>query len=183
MDKLNLEFINLDRLVKELNLRMPKSEGVIELVNFVHREPRKNPFLYRLDDRELEARGKYTVIQTVDSKGVRALFDLESEVKIGYVFVETGYTDASSDYGGRYETVRLRIKHPLELRGEVVIPNCSVKLLKEVDEVGEPYQERKDHVRVAGLVWIKKDLSKILPTEWFLYERDIEPLLKTPSKT
>ena len=161
MDEPRLELIDLPGLVSRINSALAESEGPIIFGKFAHKEPRKNPFLYRARDRELDTRGKYPLDQC-------GILDFKLKTNLGYVFVETGFTEASSDYGGRYETLRLRIKRPIELSNGNVLPNCSVKVLVEAGEIEKPFVDRKYHVRVAHLAWVKKDLSRILPTEWFL---------------
>ena len=165
-----LEFIDLKGFIKKLNSEIDDSEGQIELGNFIDKKPRKNPFLYRLMGREAECVGKSPLIQTVEGIGFSGLFDLESEINAGYVFVERGCTDTTSEYGGAYETMRLRIKQPLKLKNGGIIPNCSIKLLIEAEEWVDRYQERRDHIRRYDLYWERTNLSKILPTEWFLYD-------------
>jgi len=173
-----LELFDLGKFVGRLNNSLVDKEEVIELGEFEHREPKKDPFLYRLADRKIEARGKFPLKQTAHRTGLMSLltmgFESDLEINLGYIFIETGYIDASSDYGGRYETLRLRIKHPLELEDKQVIPNCSVKLLQETGEGAELFQDRKDHVRYGGLIWVRADLSKVLPSKWFLGGRKAE---------
>lgn len=175
MKEPRLELFDLENLVMMLNESLAKRDEVIELGEFEHREPKRNPFLYRLIGEEVETRGKFPLRQTVFGRGLLDGFlGLDSEINLGYVFVETGYTDASSNYSGKYETLRLRIKHPLELKNGEVIPNCSIKLLQEIEEGAEPSQYRRDHVRYSGLVWVRSDLSKVLPFEWFSGGRKAE---------
>ena len=161
MDEPKLELIDISGLVNKINSALAESEGPISFGKFAHKEPKKNPFLYRARDRELDTRGKYPLDQC-------GILDFELKTNLGYVFVETGFTEASSDYGGRYETLRLRIKRPIELSNGNVLPNCSVKVLIETGEFGKSFVDRKYHVRVAHLAWVEKDLSQILPIEWFL---------------
>jgi hypothetical protein len=138
------------------------------LGEFEPRVPKRNPFLYQFTDREIESRGKFPLRQTVYGRDILRFLELDSKINLGYIFLETGYTDASSNYGGRYETLRLRIKHPIPLKGRKVIPDCSVKFLQETEEGANPFQERRNHLRCGGLFWVKTDLSKVLPSEWFL---------------
>ena len=165
--------INLDGLIEKINSNIFGSETKIELGDFVNEKPRRNSFLYRLDDRGLETRGKYPLIQPISSEEFMESIDIESEFDIGYVLVETGCIDRGSSYSGRYETIRLKIKYPLELRNGNIIPNSSVELLRETSEWEKPYQKRRDYTYRFGLIRTKADLSKVLPTEWFLHKKNI----------
>ena len=86
MNEARLELISPEGLVKKLNSNVDESEGEVSLGNFVSREPRKNPFLYRLKDIVLVTRGKFPLIQ-IAYKGIGAVFDLESEINLGYIFI------------------------------------------------------------------------------------------------
>ncbi len=170
MKEPKLELFDLEGLINNLNSSLADSDQVIQLREFLPKQPKKNPFLYRLMDRELEARGKYQLFLPFE---IAILHPFNPKGKIGYIFIETGYTDANSNYSRRYETLRLRIKHPLKLKNGEIIPNCSVKFLQEMEEWEKPYQERKDHLRCGGLIWTKTDLSKALPSDWFLTQKNI----------
>lgn len=164
-----LRLLNVKGLIENLNSTLASSEGQIELGDSQHKEPRKNPFLYRLEDKKLEVRGKYSLYRTRENGGLFSnFFGLDSERRIGYVFIENGEITESINFPGIYETLRLRIKEPLILKNSLIVPNCSVKILAEVEDGIEPYLERRDNIRKIGLFWKKADLSKVLPTEWFL---------------
>lgn len=158
MSEPQLKLLDISGLVERLNSALAESEPRISRREFELKEPRKNPFLYRARDRELESRGKYQL----------GILKPELGVNLGYVFVETGFTNVSDDCGGGYETLRFRTYVPIELRNGNIIPECSVKLLIETEEIGPLHKERKDHTRKAGLIWVRSDLSSVLPTEWFL---------------
>lgn len=168
MNEPKLEAIDLRRFLTALNRRVDSDEE-IELGGFVDKEPRKNPFhplLDRLRDRDMIARGKYLLTRT-SREGFLGVFGSDTDVRIGYVFVETGFWHVKSSETEKYEVLKLRIKKPVELRSGLVVPNCSVKLFVTTDEYAAPLIERRDHVRAYG-VNRRGDLSRVLPTEWFL---------------
>ena len=164
----SLEFINLDGLIQKLNSNSLESEEEIYLGDFVPKG--KNPFIY-MGDRKLETRGTYALIQpSLCEILFGPQFGIESGIELGYILVETGIVDRTSNYSGRYESIKLRIKYQFELRNGI-IPNSSVKLLRESSEWEEPHLERKDYLYKLVIPWFKTDLSRFLPTEWFLYGR------------
>lgn len=158
MQEPQLHFISLDNLLREINENL--EGGKVFLEEFKDRQPKKISFLHRLRNREVISRGNYPLMQQVYSFMFGSV-----DLNLGYIAVETG-VDTSSSYAGGYETLRLRIKHPLKLRDGRKIPSCSVKLLVEAEEYEEPYKKRRDHRRFP-LLWIRRDLSDVLPTEWF----------------
>jgi len=162
---MELKLIRLENLVRAIN-RNSRSDDVIELGKFEARKPRKDAFAVLLEGRKREFVGKYPLLRTTYSRGAFSPLGVEKHERIGYVFVEAGTLDFDSDYGGSYEAVRLRLKKPIELK-HGIIPNCSVKLIVESEDFGEE-TERADHTKLAGLIWVRKDLTHVLPTEWFL---------------
>ncbi len=165
-----LELFNLEGLILALNSRLADEQGTLNLGYFEERTPKKNPFLYGHGARELESRGKYPITEETD-EAFCGLCGIDGERDVGYVFIETGYVteDISEDF--RYETLRLRIKSPLQLENGLLIPNCSVKIYRD-NAAFDASQDRRDHVR-AGLRWKRTDLSKVLPTEWLLADKNI----------
>ncbi len=164
------EFFDLPALVGKLNSSLANPSDFIELGDFVGLTPRKNPFLYRLGERKVETVGKFPLTQEKTGRTFFGLFDLEVDAPLGYIFVETGsleWDEMHDGYG--YETLRLRIKRPLDLKNGLVVPNCSVKIYgEEGKEWGEqPAPLRRDHVRKYGLIWQRTDLEKVLPSQWF----------------
>ena len=166
MDTVELNLVDVGGLVVKLNSIL-KDGNYVGRGSFEHRTPRKS-ITYPLNHRQPELSGKYPLTLTREKTGVRGMLGLEREIRLGYIFVQAGY-DASSDYGGRYEVIKLRIRRPLPLQDGGIIPSCSVKLLVEAEEAGKPHIGRRNHIRRAGLFWIRDDLSGVLPTEWFLY--------------
>ena len=162
------ELFNMKGLVGKLNSALADPEETITLGEFITEKPIKNHFLHRLTNKKIENMGRYPLTQTVYSKGIFGFLDIDSEINLGNIFIETGFTDIDSSYVGKYETIRLRTKYPIELKNDNIVPKCSIKLLQEFyDDFTEPYQKRRDHVRKLGLIWVKDDLSDILPSEWF----------------
>lgn len=153
MDEPKLDMINLNGLVNRLNSIIDDSEGEVSIGNFIDKLPRKKG--------RVEIRGKYPLIQTVVG-----FMDLESEINLGYILVEAGGTNSSVDYGGIYESIKLRIKHPLKLKNGELIPNCKINIQIKSEEFETPYKKRDDHV--YPLFWRKNDISNVLPTKWFL---------------
>jgi hypothetical protein len=162
---MELKLIKLENLVRAIN-RHSCSGDVIELGEFEARVPRKDALAVLLEGKKREYVGKYPLLRTTYRRGTFSALGVEKQERIGYVFVESGTLDDESDYGGSYEAVRLRLKKPIELR-HGIIPNCSVKLVVESEDCTTE-TERADHTRLLGLFWVKKDLTRVLPTEWFL---------------
>ena len=183
MSEPQLRLLDISGLVARLNSAIAECEGPISLGEFTERTPRKNPFAGRWKDIRTASLGKYSLTQNVNGRGLWGLADVESERNLGYIFVETGDTDASSDNGGTYEALKLRIKYPLHLNDGQVIPNSSTKILKAKDEVEYSSPEIVYHVRKAGLFLVQKDLSKVLPTTWFLGRNLSDYELRTANPT
>lgn len=174
MDAPTLRSFNLENLVKSLNSAILRPEEIIGLGEYADKTPGRNTVFYRWSHKEIGVRGEYPLEQTVHGRGTFALLGVPSEINIGSVFVETGYTEVgSSDYDGGYEKIRLRIKEPIELKNGEVIPTCKIEILQEFGEWVESLMEREDHIKRAGL-WVKADLSNVLPSEWFLGGRTVE---------
>jgi len=99
-------------------------------------------------------------------------FGLLGPLKIGFVFVESGWLDPDSDYSGIYEILKMRIREPLLLNDGRTVPVCTIKQYVEKAEFGEElFDVRTDHVRRYALgiplYWSQNDLSDILLPEWF----------------
>jgi hypothetical protein len=171
MQEPDLHLFDLQNLVTTLNASLRDPNEVITLGKFESKTPKKNPFIYRFYDRELETVGKFPLRQNTCGSGlIGGLLGLESEVSLGYIFVETGYAIASENGGRRYETLKLRTKRPIELKEGITIPKCNVKILREAEECTTTYQERRDHEKF-GPFWISSRLRDVLPSDWFYREQ------------
>ncbi len=58
-----------------------------------------------------------------------------------------------------------------------------MKILQEAEQFIETFQGRRDHIRHGRLVWVRKDLSDVLPSEWFLSEGRAEEYKTTTKKS
>ena len=166
--KPKLQLFDLGGLVKRINSALADSEGFIELDEFV---PKKTlPLIDRLKDRKTEARGSYAVIQTVYGDGlINSLLASPSEINMGSVHVETGILAPDSCSGTAYEKMVLRINYPLKLKSGGHIPKCKVEFLRETEEWNSHLQRRTDYQR-RGFLWVRTDLTNVLPPEWFIPE-------------
>ncbi len=168
----DLKEFDAKEFVSTLESALVNSDDSIETTNFVEKTPKRNPFGHRLHDREVDFTAKCNLLWTAHGRGLAAIAGLPKEINLGYIFVEKGYTDASSDYCGSYESMWLRLKHPLELVGGQTLPPCSIKMFHEAHECEAGEIFRSDHIRRLGLFWQKADLSFVLPTSWFLRQSD-----------
>ena len=174
MTEPRIELFDLAYLVNMINMSLARPDETIELGKFENKKPKTNPFLYSLMDKEITTRGRFPLFQTEYGRGLfSGLLGLEREANIGHISVETGYSEVSNNYGGSYGTLQLRIKRPLRLKDGLVIPSCSVGLSQEMQEWEKPVQERNDYERCIGL-WVRTDLSDVLPSEWFFGGRKAE---------
>lgn len=162
MGESDLELINLEGLVKNLNSSLADPEEVIELET--------KEFLIPRDAKQTLRKGKCNIIQNVfGGTLIDALAMSWSEINIGSISYERDIVEDSAAYGGKYETIRLRIDEPVKLKNGRVLPSCDIRFFVEADDTmhGKPYIEREDYI--PKLLYRKRtDLSKILPTEWFL---------------
>jgi len=163
MAELGLEIINLEGLVKKLNSAISQANELIEL--------KQESLILPKNNRQLMTKGKYSLVQNFDA--IDNLFDIllsaESEVNIGSIYFERGFSEPESNYSPIYEKIKLRIDQPIRLRKGNVIPTCEVNLLVEKDEFVELSKYREDYAPRSIIGRKREDLSKILPTEWFLH--------------
>ena len=157
-----LELINLEGLVKRLNVDRSPSKEEIELRKDCVLSPRS---------KKVVMKGRFSLIQNSDA--IDSLFTIflspESEVNIGSIYFERGFSEPESNYSPIYEKMRLKIDEPVKMRGGNILPACEVNLTVESDEFVEPSRYRWDYIPKFSLYKKKEDLSKILPTEWFLH--------------
>ena len=173
MTEPELRLISLLGLITKINSAIHREEGRIEIRGFKHKEPKKNPFLYRLDDKELLTRGKYGIYQIREDAGfLREFLGWDKEEKIGYAFIETGKIDASSNYHGIYETLRLRLKDPLTMRDGTMIPDCSIKFLVEQPDEWL-FSSYKEYIQAASNeVCQYEDMLEIKPNKYIKFVKD-----------
>ncbi len=166
-------FFDVQGIVKRLNSVVADSIGYIQLEKPVVEERTRASFIERLTGRTPESIVRYELTQVYS--GLWGFFGIDSERSIGFIRVEVGGTDSSSNYDGTYEALELRIGRPLSLKketmsdsGNVKIPQCNIKLLIEREEIANGDYYRRDHKRVARFLWLPTDLSKVFLREWFL---------------
>jgi hypothetical protein len=160
---------DIGSLVSTLGNSLANPDDSIEATDFIEKTPRRSPFLHKIDDWEISSTTKCNLIWTAHGRGLMAIAGIPKEVNLGYAFLEEGYVDASSDYCGYYESLRLRLKHSLELKNGLTIPPCSIKITHEAHECEAGDTIRRDHIRRLGLFWQRTDLSSLLPTGWFFH--------------
>lgn len=162
MAESGLEIINLEGLVKRLNSAIPQADEMIEL--------KQESLVLPKNNRQLMTKGRYSLVQNFDviDNLFAMLLSAESEVNIGSIYFERGFLEPESNYGPIYEKIKLRIDQPIRLRRGNVIPACEVNLLVEQDELVESSKYREDYVPRSIIGRKRADLSKILPTGWFL---------------
>ncbi len=158
-----IQIFDLEGLISTINRSMDNPEQDLSLGEFEHKEPKKNPFLYRVRGRVMQTRGKFPLYQS----RVNKWSDVDFERRIGYFLFESGLLDEYSSFSGTYETLMLRIKRPVQLKSGIVIPKSSVKIYYELEEGIDTEPVRKDHV-YHGLISIGSDMEHLLPTAWFL---------------
>jgi len=162
-----LQYFDVAKFVNRLNHSLHAREEELKLGTFIHKVPRKRLVPHLLgDDHRATSSGKYELFRAHEYP---FLHPLNSRGKIGYIFVEQGDIDPESSYGGTYEVLKFRLRDSLLLNNDRVVPDCCVKLLREVEE-GDAEIFRTDHVK--GILFSRKiDLTEVLPTEMFLRSR------------
>ncbi|MBW2963548.1 hypothetical protein KY306_02110 [Candidatus Woesearchaeota archaeon] len=167
MNKLGLNLINPNGLIAKLNREIIQADGYLSLGKPTLKEEKPSSFFDRFQNREVHLRRQHPLIQTVESSFPFAdTFGLEKDRTIGYLFFEEGHYE----YEGLFGNVELRIWRSLELEDEDIIPHCNIKLSVVTPEYStqENLIERVDHVKRLYFYWKRTDLSKIIPTKWFL---------------
>jgi len=180
MEMPQLEFFDIEKLIRNINAHLRNRGELIELGNFEDKTSEKNHFLYSfLDNRVVERRGEFPLWQSLDGYGIwKGFFGIDSDVRVGHISVEKGVYECKDPreneiYGGRYEALRLRLKPKriMRLRDGRIMPSCSVKLtLIERNGFSELLKYRNDHERRC-LVSFRSDLEELLPSEWFYSKR------------
>ena len=89
----------------------------------------------------------------------------DNEERIGFIAFELGKSYDVGEYGGRYESLKLKLTKQLPLQSGLVVPPSSIKLMRHQSSEGA---ERHDYVKVADPLWKEASLSDALPTEWFM---------------
>jgi len=147
--------IDIERLVAKLNASLSDKESSIELGDFRYR--RAIALFERFRDRSVNGRGQYPLIQNIPSSGIGSIFGLDGERNLGYAFMEYGHLIST---GVRYELMRLKTKRPLAI-STGVLPACDILVYHD-----EKHDSRLDLV-LEDEFWVRKDLTKVLPSEWF----------------
>lgn len=160
-----LYLFDLEGLVERINSSLAEDEGEIERGFFEDKTPKNALSLLRSEGRIVDSIGEYPLIQTV-----QGVLLTESETDIGYIHIERGVV---LECDGIYEMLRLKTRKPLNFKDGKILPKCKVRILLEsLPFVGDyDYMLREDFTKefkfFFGLFWAKRDLSEILPTEWF----------------
>lgn len=157
-----LELINPEGLVKRLNLARSPSEEEIEIRKDCVLSPRS---------KKVVIKGRFSLIQNFEAidNPLYLFLSADSESSIGSIYFERGFSEPESNYSPVYEKMRLKIDEPVKMRGGDILPVCEVNLLVEKDEFVESSKYREDYVPRPIIGRKRADLSKILPTECFLF--------------
>ncbi len=161
---------NPDGLIGYLNTIISEREGEILLGDFRHNEPRNTPLNHKLDDREIGQRGKFPIVQSAYSEFLEPL-GIESENVIGYIHMESGFSEAYPD-GGIYEKINFKLHSSLQLSDGQTIPRCNIKMAKKDGNIDFRSRARKDHKLIFRIRGPETDLTDVLPTEYFLAKND-----------
>ena len=163
-EKIEPRLFNVAGLVKRINAALPFGEIPFTITEPIVRQPLRYPFsdsFANLRDRLLEAVVKYSLRRTYGT-----LFGSETDVDVGHVLVEMGYTDLENHEETPYEALKLVLKVPLVMRNGSIISGSSHKLYAE-SGYGEIEPQRRSHKKVP-FGWRRADhLSAILPDSWF----------------
>jgi hypothetical protein len=173
MPETSLQLIDIDGLVKKLNSVRVKSEGEIELTNLVERDV-PNGFLFKKRNGQPTKKGRGYLFQRIDVADTiyRQFFSGDYYIeKRGCISFEKGLTEARSNYSDVYESVILRINKSLKFLHGNILPICEIDFLIEKGDFCKPIIYREDYVKKFVFRWQKTNLSKILPTEWFLRQQ------------
>jgi len=178
-----LQMLSPQRLIERINKRIIGSdEGGLSLTDFEYKIPTKPLIPHIFDKSQADHRGKYGIQREVQGRGLFGLYALSSDVRIGYIFIEAGTRDPDNENSADYEILKLKLKHPTELRGGVLIPECTIKILAQAEDCCPLEVERTDHIKRARSIQTKTNLANVLPTEWFFREGVYQPKEKKEKK-
>jgi len=156
----------LENLVRNLNLARSEDVSKITLGKYEDKTPNNNPFLRLFTGYRIDTLGIYPLEQT-EYSGISGIKGYETEIRVGQIDVERRYDSymKHEDYYLGYERIIIRINNPIELENGTAIPKSKIKISTPIGDRRESSATRVDYIRRAG-IWLKKDLSDILPTEW-----------------
>lgn len=160
-----LQYFDPAGLIARINAQLTDNEERLELEEFESRDPKQNPFLYKVTGIKPSLRGKFPITQT-GNYGLLSLLNIETERSAGYFFIEQGILDDNGSNSPVYETLKLRIKRQLEIKGGVIIPEGIVRIYVQSDDCNLELK------RVNS----REDLPTRLPTNWFLTPAGVQGL-------
>ncbi len=167
-DDFGLEFFNIRGLKAGLCSLLADEEGSIELVKKRDKELRKPLVLRGL--RTPQRRVIFKLSQSVTEAGIFCQIQ-ERDYHAGDLVVESGVFEDQGDMA--YESLKLKLKYPLQFSGGKVIPECEIYLdLENKEGLSMPQKVRTDYVFRSGIWRPRKimDLSGVLPTNLFLFK-------------
>jgi len=131
-------------------------------------------FFDRFMGREVDLEERRLIIQTTENPSLNPFHVLthmfgnyDHEKAVGYLWFQEGNCDLGDSYEPKFANLELRLWRPLETK-KGLFPYLNIKLSIETKEWGEFGPERVDHIKKFHLYWKRTDLSKKIPTEWFL---------------
>ena len=167
--------INLDGLVRRLDKHISLSDKELEFGLGTLKDEDKaeaeielgeSPFFHELSVmalRPIKQQG-YSLVKIMDNL-------LKSEENIGYAFVESGESLLATEKPEQYQMLVFRIREPLVLKNQKKLPESKINVFAQYREEEGFYkkalEKRADYVKIGSGIWVKRDLSEILPTRWF----------------
>lgn len=161
------------QIIENLRGIMSPEEGYLSLgKNTAVKKP--GSFFDRFMGREIDLEEHRPIILTTENPSTNpfnflsSLFgNYEHERAAGYLWFREGNSDLGNSYEPRFANLELRLWYPLKTE-KGLLPYFNIKLSIETEEWGKSEPERADHIKKFHLYWEKTDLSKEIPTEWFL---------------
>lgn len=142
------------------------SEAKTELAGSLYEMPQGvNPFFHKVRLAALTTSNQYgtSVVKVMDNI-------LKSEIDVSYVFVEEGVSYIMTQKPEPYQMLIFRTKEPFVLNNRKELPESKIGLFiqgGEADGNHRTLERRADYIKNDSGIWVKKDLSEILPTRWF----------------
>jgi len=161
MSEVKLTEVTLDGFLKQLSANT-WANNPVKRGKFVNTAPERAPWSYRIHEKEILSRGRTPLTQYRDS-----YFSGGNDESVGYIDSEH-YTELESGTCPASRSQhKLVFTEPILLTDRRVIPACSATLTvlsKDKSLVGRI----KGKVKLfPGLWWPKKDITTILPEQWF----------------
>ncbi|MFH1290581.1 MAG: hypothetical protein ABIH92_04185 [Nanoarchaeota archaeon] len=89
--------------------------------------------------RRTEYRGRAPITRTVHDGVLSGLAGIKGERVVGYLEIRRGYVGEGQKENPGYEEVILRVEEPIELKNGNTIPDCRVRVTRELKGSVETY--------------------------------------------